>query len=211
MYQILNNNHQRRNESVPIVFFLNLVLLVAAGSLIGVGTGILSDESKGIDRFTSTSLGAFALTMGIITILLILLGAYTDEPTFSCLRVIIFILLIILGSLALAAVSNNDGDVHHVVKKVFEEYVNDQNDNDKRMVVDTIQQNFKCCGVEGPHYWISSGFEKYPFSCYESIFDKNTLYENGCVSVFQKTIIPKIIAVAVISITWGFVEVSDLK
>ena len=69
---------------------------MAAGSLIGVGTGILSDESKGIDRFTSTSLGAFALTMGIITILLILLGAYTDEPTVRVTSLRDFLLLFFL-------------------------------------------------------------------------------------------------------------------
>ena len=64
--------------------------------MIGVGTGILSDESKGIDRFTSTSLGAFALTMGIITILLILLGAYTDEPTVRVTSLRDFLLLFFL-------------------------------------------------------------------------------------------------------------------
>ena len=53
----------------------------------------------------------------------------------------IFILHVVLGSLALAATSNYDGDIYAVVKKMFDDYVNNPQGDDKKTVVDIVQQD----------------------------------------------------------------------
>ncbi|KAJ3643089.1 hypothetical protein Zmor_025825 [Zophobas morio] len=152
------------------------------------------------------SIGAFALTIGVLIVIMILFAVCIKLPIYIFFLAVIFILHVVLGSLALAATSKYDGDIYTVVKKVFDDYVNNPQVDDKKTVVDIVQQDFKCCGVEGPQYWNSSGFKQYPTSCYKHNSFDNALYEEGCVSSFEKSIIPKFRAVGGIAIAMTLVE-----
>ncbi|XP_063926745.1 CD151 antigen-like isoform X1 [Zophobas morio] len=181
---------------------LHIFLLIYSFVSIALGSTILDDESQGIPRVTTVSIGAFAVSLGVLALINVLCCIYTLRTYYVSL-VPIIILQIVLGGIASAVASNNDSQIYTVVKKVFDDYVHNQQNEYNKEKVDTIQQYFHCCGVQGPQYWSSAGLE-YPDSCYSHV--NNDLYFEGCVSKFQESVTGKFRAVGGISIAFALTE-----
>jgi hypothetical protein len=129
--------------------------------------------------------------------------------------IVLLILQIVLGALAFVAIKNDDGELNKqvttAVKRVFDDYVKHNTNEDKQKVIDGIQKDFECCGVNSPAYWATNGIQVLdpPKSCYEDgerqISKKFTV---GCADKFIDVITSNIKVIGGVAIGFAVVEVS---
>jgi CD63 antigen len=135
-----------------LLFLFNFLIVVCGIVLIAIGAIILVNENKGIESFTDFSVGGFAIAVGVIIFLIAFFGCCGAIKENSCLLtsyavilIVLLILQIVLGALAFVAIKNDDGELNKqvttAVKKVFDDYVKDTTNEDKRKVVDEIQKD----------------------------------------------------------------------
>jgi CD63 antigen len=202
-----------------LLFLFNFLIVVCGIVLIAIGAIILVNENKGIESFTDFSVGGFAIAVGVIIFLIAFFGCCGAIKENSCLLtsyavilIVLLILQIVLGALAFVAIKNDDGEldkqVNTVVNKVFEDYVKDNTNEDKKKVIDEIQKDFECCGVNGPRDWDTAGLDV-PDSCYEDgdrqISKRFTV---GCANKFKDVITSSIKVIGGVAIGFAVVEVS---
>ncbi|XP_063919683.1 23 kDa integral membrane protein-like isoform X2 [Zophobas morio] len=177
-------------DEMSVACIINIFLLACSITFMGLGSTIFREENQEIPRFASASLGTFAIVTGFFMLIFFICGVCLYDAYKNTYYVSVAILMI-LQILALAATIQNNVYVYTAVKTVFDDYVHDpQNENNKK-IVDSAQQAFECCGVEGPQYWISSGFKQYPASCYKLSSTDQELYGRGCVSSIRERRMPK--------------------
>ncbi|CAH1374753.1 hypothetical protein MTP99_016074 [Tenebrio molitor] len=198
-----------------LLFFFNFLIVVCGIVLIAIGAIILVNENKGIESFTDFSVGGFAIAVGVIIFLIAFFGCCGAIKENSCLLtsyavilIVLLILQIVLGALAFVAIKNDDGELNKqvttAVKKVFDDYVKDTTNEDKRKVVDEIQKDFECCGVNSPAYWDSTGVNT-PDSCYED-GDRSKKFTVGCADKFIDVITSNIKVIGGVAIGFAVVE-----
>ena len=143
--------------------FALIMLQIYSFVSIALGSTILDDESQGIPRVTTVSIGAFAVSLGVLALINVLCCVYTLRTVrmkicfvfqtniffqYYVSLVPIIILQIVLGGIASAVASNNDSQIYTVVKKVFDDYVHNQQNEYNKEKVDTIQQYVSLCKVQ---------------------------------------------------------------
>ncbi|KAJ3646940.1 hypothetical protein Zmor_024497 [Zophobas morio] len=192
------------NDGKLLMIIIALVLLSI--NLIIVGSEVLKDEEKGIERFTNSS-GALAIIVGFSSFLTIVClpgGTYVTKTIYFIFLFIVFIMELVLSGLALAAVSDNN-DISRIMKLVFDSYAQNQTYTNK-LSVDTIQHHLRCCGFDGPQYWTSLGFKEYPDSCYQDPLTKKNLHSVGCLGSFRGRMMPKITVIGVLALLLGLIK-----
>ncbi|XP_044271228.1 leukocyte surface antigen CD53-like [Tribolium madens] len=176
-----------------LLFLFNFLVVLSGIALIAMGAIMVKNENKGLDSVTNFSVSAFAIAVGLIVFAIAFFGCWGAIRENGCMLktyiIIIIVLLILqiaLGVMAFAAIKNVnkafDKKVREVVKNVFDDYVKDPT-KEKKKVIDTIQQDFKCCGVDGHSYWTNP-----PDSCYKGKKEQGKLFKSGCATHFQKVI-----------------------
>uniref|UniRef100_A0AA85JPV8 Tetraspanin n=2 Tax=Trichobilharzia regenti TaxID=157069 RepID=A0AA85JPV8_TRIRE len=176
-----------------IAFLSYVFLAIASIVFISVGGGILAFIARYKHALVETNVSFPAYILLGTGILLILAGAAGVLACIKhsrCLLVFFYslLLLILLCELAVVIVSIFYWPkVSRQVSQMLEEQLNiyDKLDVPDR-VVDIIQSNLHCCGVNNWSDWESTNFYKatknYPQSCYEDPNNKETeLYQTGCV------------------------------
>ncbi|RZC43279.1 tetraspanin-8 [Asbolus verrucosus] len=194
-----------------LLFFFNFLIVVCGIVLIVIGAITIANENKGIESFTSFSVGGFAIAVGVIIFAIAFFGccgAIKENScmltTYAIILIVLLILQIVLGALAFVAIRNDDNsldkEVKKIVRKLFEEYFNDRNNKDKKEVIDSVQEAFECCGIDGPQDWpLSLGPPK---SCYKD----NNLYKTGCAEAFQDVITYNLKVIGGVAIAFAVVE-----
>jgi CD63 antigen len=82
----------------------------------------------------------------------------------------------------------NRGQAEEITRKSLTTVFNDYNNNtDSKALVDEIQHNFHCCGVDGPKYWTQQIAAALPHSCCQTDNGQGTTcsmaqaWQDGCV------------------------------
>ncbi|KAJ3644377.1 hypothetical protein Zmor_027042 [Zophobas morio] len=180
-------------------YIITIFLLACSIAFIILASTILKEESQEIPEFTSASLGIVAIVTGVLMLISFICGYH------------VFVgILIILQISALAATIQNNAYIYTSVKTVFDDYVHDPQNEKYKKIVDSAQQAFECCGVEGPQDWISSGFKEYPASCYELGSTDQAIYCRGCVSSIREIMMPKFVALGVTAVISAILEGLDV-
>lgn len=137
---------------------------------------------------------------------------------------IIFFIQLAIGIYAFMQIDKSDGNIQPLIKdtmtKAYEHY---NNDKETREAFNFVQQEFKCCGVNGPTDYILKWHNgTVPASCCK-VFDGTpcqmataliggiSYFEEGCVTVVSQTIAEKAQIVFYICIGVAAVEVCVLN
>ncbi|XP_044271316.1 tetraspanin-8-like [Tribolium madens] len=199
-----------------LLFLFNFLIVVCGIALIAVGAIMLKNENKGLDSVTDFSVGGFGIAVGVIIFGIAFLGccgAIKENgcmlTTYAVIMIVLLILQIVLGAMAFVAIKNDDKTldkkVKEVVKDTFDDYIKNPTE-EKRKVIDTIQEDFECCGVDGSTYW-TSHLKDVPASCYEDKDKQQTkLFKDGCAKRFQEVITYNIKVIGGIALGFAAVE-----
>lgn len=147
-----------------ILFFFNFICWMCGGVLIGVGIWAMVERSKYYqteiltiyDVFTDVSI--VLIVFGIIIFLIACAGCIGALRENVCLlkvyyysMVVIFLLLVICAVLAFVYRSKARDFLHELLKEnLITTY---QDEADRQAVIDWVQENFQCCGVESYKDW----------------------------------------------------------
>ncbi|XP_044271139.1 tetraspanin-8-like [Tribolium madens] len=199
-----------------LLFLFNFFIVVCGIALIAIGAIMVKNENKGLDSVTDFSVSGFAIVVGATIFAIAFLGCCGSIrengcmlTTYAVIIIILLILQIALGIMAFVAIKNDDKaldkKVRGVVKNVFDDYVKDPT-KEKKKVIDTIQQDYECCAVDGQtnwtHYWT-----KPPISCYKDKDEQQSkLFKSGCATHFQEVITYDIKIIGGIALGFAAVE-----
>lgn len=188
-----------------LLFIINFIVWVVGIVLIGVGAYAMVEASKYSvifgDEDTLTSVAGFTVGVGVIIFLIGFFGCCGAFKKNGCLLKIYFafVLLIILleviaGILSFVYKDDLIDAVEDGILHSIEEYNGDQK-NAFVQAVDELQEQFDCCGANGPKDWdmANNTFTGFPKSC---CVDANTdcnagpytssnIKQDGCVEGMQ--------------------------
>lgn len=184
--------------------FVNLVILICGGVLLGVGiTALVGDHSQ-LNNLLDTNLYtgvAIVITVagGLIVLISFLgcCGAFQESKcllgTFFCLVLILFV---VVGAGAIAGfVLGGEGLVNNIGEEMRKTIGKYNSDDAVRKSWDFLQSNFQCCGVDGRSDWGPViGLGQVPSSCCKKDSSDNVLscnavtgsYPDGCVQSMKE-------------------------
>lgn len=198
-----------------VFFILNIFLMLVAASYLGIGSWLVvtyktEKESLYLIQEYYNTMGILMLVVGGITCLLAFLGfalifvrKVSVFVAYIVIWSLIFLLGIAIGIVGFVYASNVDPRIKDtIVENTFL-----AEDFEAIQLVDAIQQDFKCCGLNGPHdwvNWISKG--TVPLSCCDSgleICNQDNQYKDGCLnkvrnSIFNDMVLSGAISIAII-------------
>jgi CD63 antigen len=200
-----------------IIFIFNFIIAICAVVLIVFGIIYIINESDGVNVFGDVfSLGALAISVGVIIFFIAALGCCGALHENSCLLttyaiilIVLFVIQLVLGILAVVKIKDED-DFFNQVKDLVRDLF-DNKDKASIAAFYALQSSFHCCGVNGPSDY-SVTTEGYPKSCCENettpCFHP---YNAGCAAAFTDTIRDYIEIIGYVSIGFAVVEVSYIK
>jgi len=186
-----------------ILFFFNFALALSGLALLGLGllTRYYSSKSEELaNKASGDSTGLAALAFIIIG------GAVFIVSFFGCCGAIreshcmitmyaMFLLAFFLLEVAVGVfLYINRGQAEEITRKSLTTVFNDysaSNKTDSRALVDEIQHDFHCCGVNGPNDWTEKNAAALPHSCCRedggqgTTCSKTQAWQDGCL---QKSI-----------------------
>ncbi|XP_043229361.1 tetraspanin-18-like [Amphibalanus amphitrite] len=183
--------------------FVNLVILICGGVLLGVGITALVGDSAQLNELLDTNLYtgvAIVITVagGLIVLISFLgcCGAFQESKcllgTFFCLVLILFI---VVGAGAIAGFVMGSDSILEQIKTGLQKSMNDYNEKDSvQQSWNFLQENFECCGVDGPSDWaLVLGPDNVPRSCCHKDREGNpgacsadsNSYDDGCVEKLE--------------------------
>ncbi|XP_037081812.1 tetraspanin-9-like [Pollicipes pollicipes] len=186
--------------------FVNLVILICGGVLLGVGiTALVGDNAQlnnllDFDMYTGVAI-VITVAGGLIVFISFLgcCGAFQESKcllgTFFCLVLILFVLV---GAGAIAGFVLGGDKLVNKISTSMKESMNKYNSDDAvRNSWDFLQENFQCCGVDQRSDWAAvMGNNRVPPSCCKKDSNGNRIscdassnsYEKGCVQEMREFI-----------------------
>ncbi|KAK0174452.1 hypothetical protein PV327_010219 [Microctonus hyperodae] len=160
-------------------------------------------DSSGIDTIYSF-LAIGIIIIGGITFIIALFGCivaiWENRSMIITFGIFVWIILVIQIALSvyLFVVLNkaNHTDIEYEYKKIFDNYWENRH---SQVVVDLIQTDLHCCGVDGPDDYnvMSNTTEKYPWSCCEfrkyskfEFCESNEVHHVGCRNFVYNEVMP---------------------
>ncbi|XP_048757158.1 CD63 antigen-like [Ostrea edulis] len=204
-----------------LLFIFNLVFVIAGAGLIGAGAAV---QIKFKDYFALlggqfSSAAALLIAVGVIIFFIALFGCIGAWKENHCCVMIYAVLLIIIFILEISAGIAGyvyHGEVETEVKKLMGETQQQyKQGGDKSEVWNTIQKEFKCCGISNYTEWYSVYNEtKVPSSCcmnstctgLASDIPGN-IYTEGCLTKFENYVKDNIFIVGGVGIGLAFVQI----
>lgn len=151
------------------IFFFNLVFWLVGGALLGIGLWARFDKGWESVESLSTDPAIVLIVIGCVTFLVGFCGCLGALRENICLLkiflwslVIIFVLEVVGAILAFVFRDEVEGFVEDQVKKSITRY---RDDADLQNFLDFIQQEFECCGGQGPMDWVNAEFANKYFNC----------------------------------------------
>lgn len=192
-----------------LLFGFNLIFVLAAIGLIAVGAYVqikLKDYFELIEGSFSSA-AALCIAVGVIIFFIAVFGCCGAFKENYCCTMIFAVLLFIIFVLEIAA-----GIAGFVLRGKVEHYVEDYMDktlanNDK--VWDTVQKDFKCCGVRNYTDWTRANKTGIPVSCCKVAGCKppDGIYKDGCLTKFTTWLEDKIYIVGAVGIALAFIQI----
>lgn len=155
--------------------FVNLVIFIGGGVLLGVGITALAGDASQLNQLLDTNLyTGVAIVITIAGALIVLIsflgccGAFQESKcllsTFFCLVLLLFV---VVAAVAIAGfVMGRDALINNISKELKESIGKYNDEEAVKKSWDFLQENFQCCGAEGPLDWSSElGPTIVPTSC----------------------------------------------
>ncbi|XP_061183828.1 CD63 antigen-like [Saccostrea echinata] len=205
-----------------LLFVFNLIFVIAGAGLIGAGATV---QFKFKDYFILlggqfSSAAALLIAVGVIIFFIALFGCIGAWKENYCCVMIYAVLLVIIFILEISAGIAGyvyHGEVETQVKKLMgdtqQKY---QPGKDEAKVWDTVQTEFKCCGVTNYTEWEALLNNTVPKSCCKKSANTCTgseadiptnIYTEGCLSKFETFVKDNIFIVGGVGIGLAFVQI----
>lgn len=211
-----------------LLLVFNLIFVIAGAGLIGAGAAV---QLKFKDYFALlggqfSSAAALLIAVGVIIFFIALFGCIGAWKENHCCVMIYAVLLVIIFILEISAGIAGyvyHGEVETEVKKMMtdaqDKYVSSGGDQAK--VWDTIQKEFKCCGVSNYTEWKkqfdnSTSGQVVPKSCCMSTnnctgtqadVDGKKIYTEGCLTKFETFVKDNVFIIGGVGIGLAFVQI----
>ena len=182
--------------SSAVLFALNLLFFLLGFTVIGLGIYIrvngsfdaisdLNSLSQALGWEAMRSVGSMLIVAGVLTSLIAAfgcLGAILQKRLFLYLyaALLTFIILVQFAAVIVTLVYRNDlwDSYDSGFTEVFHRAYG-QNQTEAIKVIENIERQFKCCGVEGAFDYIKFGY-KIPSSCYPDQSSIHFPFNQGC-------------------------------
>ncbi|TPP57640.1 23 kDa integral membrane protein [Fasciola gigantica] len=189
------------------VFVFNIICLLCALLLIGVGAYVqvkFSAYGPELQKVWQAAPIAI-LVLGGIILLVSFLGCCGAIRENVCMLYMygVLLALLLIGEIVVAILAIVYKDkIDEKVKQVLSQYVQDYDDVDEiARSIDVIQQNFQCCGANGPEdYHRAAGI---PESCKSSLM---VPYTRGCTEAFGQFLKSNLVIVACVAFGVCFIQ-----
>lgn len=178
--------------------FVNLVILICGGVLLGVGIYALVGDTAQLNELLDTNLYtgvAIVITVaGALIVLISFLGCCGAFQESKCLLgtffTLVLILFVVVGAGAIAGFVMGSDSILEQIKTGLQKSVDDYTEKDAiKNSWDFLQENFKCCGVDSSSDWARVlGSNNVPRSCCKKDSEGNpggcsadtNSYDEGC-------------------------------
>lgn len=192
-----------------LLFGFNLIFVLAAIGLIAVGAYVqikLKDYFELIEGSFSSA-AALCIAVGVIIFFIAVFGCCGAFKENYCCTMIFAVLLVIIFILEIAA-----GIAGFVLRGKVEHYVEEYMDKTlagDNKVWDTVQKDFKCCGVRNYTDWNTLANKTAPASCCvkAGCTPPAGIYEGGCLNKFETWLKDKIYIVGAVGIALAFIQI----
>ncbi|UJR36183.1 hypothetical protein I4U23_028917 [Adineta vaga] len=179
-----------------VLLTLNILFILVGFSVMGLGIYIkVNGNFRAISEIytVSEALGGEAMqwvavgliTVGALTTILAVfgcLGAISKNRCFLYMYAICLTLIILVEFAAVIATLVFRNDLYTSYDSGFMEifqHAYSQNQTEVKKVIESLEETFKCCGVDEPSDYIKHGF-KMPLSCFPDKMIFNIPYAQGC-------------------------------
>lgn len=210
-----------------LLLVFNLLFVIAGAGLIGAGAAV---QLKFKDYFALlggqfSSAAALLIAVGVIIFFIALFGCIGAWKENHCCVMIYAVLLVIIFILEISAGIAGyvyHGEVETEVKKMMTETQAEytKSAGDKAKVWDTIQKEFKCCGVSNYTEWKpqfqNSTTQVVPKSCCkpasnctgsQADINADKIYTEGCLTKFETFVKDNVFIIGGVGIGLAFVQI----
>ncbi|CAF0785750.1 unnamed protein product [Adineta ricciae] len=179
-----------------LLLVLNVGFILVGFSVMGVGIYLkvgnnfraiseISAVSQALDGEAMQWVSIGMIVLGVFTALLAIfgcLGAMSKNRCFLYVYAICLTLIILVEFAAVIATLIYRNDLYKSFDSGFMEvfqHAYSKNQTEVQKAIESLEENFKCCGVNGPSDYSKFGF-KMPRSCYRNKDDFPIPYSDGC-------------------------------
>jgi len=203
-----------------------LGLYFIAGLSLLITGSVAHRHAKQYAEVTGYSLmsgAGFIIALGVIILLLCILGFYAAQAnklnflTAFIVTLGIILLLQLIAAIVAFAVKNKAGnDLRNNLRSSMNNY--GQGSGKIKSEWDNLQQEWKCCGIDGPGDWNTTVYRSVPDSCCPgdkcppapASLTPSPYYEQGCYSSASKLFYSYSAALGGVTIFFFFVEIVGL-
>ncbi|XP_065051867.1 23 kDa integral membrane protein-like [Rhopilema esculentum] len=190
------------------IFWLTGLALIILGAVLKSKYGIYLTFADG--KYADAAI--FLIIVGVIVFIVAFLGCcgaikehYCMVTTFAIFMIVIFILEVAAGALGLAYKKKVVTVADKALSKGIEKY---HSEKGAEQFFDWIQEEFKCCGNNGPKDWNST----IPSSCCKSGGANSTCteadaYQKGCKQGFEDFVKGKLVVIGAVALAFAFVQI----
>ncbi|XP_055686892.1 23 kDa integral membrane protein-like isoform X1 [Lutzomyia longipalpis] len=173
-----------------VLFIFNLLCALCGIALLTIGIIVLltaSDLEKLFGDYNAIAAPIVLIILGSIIFVIAFFGCCGAIRESHCLTMTYatFMFILVIGQIVIAAVTFAfAGDISNAMTTTFERIFNEQHVDVNRELVDTVQINLACCGVDGPINWAGSP----PPSCCgltSGTCAPQNIFQTGCRSALE--------------------------
>ncbi|XP_016320367.1 CD63 antigen-like [Sinocyclocheilus anshuiensis] len=208
-----------------LLFFFNFIFWLCGLALIVVG--VLAKVSINTTAFLKGYSGSplVLIVVGVIIFFIAFFGccgAWKENQCMITMFAVILSLIIIIEIGAAIAGYVLRGNLTDLLNKGFDVMIAGYNETENRDSLDTIQQQFKCCGRNSSSDWMNSKFlapSSVPDSCCKNftkdcgkgaLQETSKIYTDGCQPILDKFLKQNILWFAVAALVIAFVQIMGI-
>ncbi|XP_016085442.1 CD63 antigen-like [Sinocyclocheilus grahami] len=205
-----------------LLFFFNFIFWLCGLALIVLG--VLAKVSINTTAFLKGDSGSplVLIVVGVVIFFIAFFGCCGAWKENQCMittfAVLLSLIIIIEIGTAIAGYVLY-GNLTGLLNKGFDTMITGYNETNNHEILDTIQQDFKCCGRNSSIDWLNSKFlapNSVPDSCCKNVTqncgegairDTSKIYMDGCLPILDKFIKRPILWIAVAALVIAFVQI----
>ncbi|XP_059612554.1 23 kDa integral membrane protein-like isoform X2 [Phlebotomus argentipes] len=177
-----------------VLFIFNLLCALCGIALLTIGIIVLvnaADLEKLFGDYNAIAAPILLIILGSVVFVIAFFGCCGAIRESHCLTMTYaaFMLILIIGQIVIAAITFAfAGDIASVMTKTFDRiFLEQDNVQVNRELVDTVQMNLQCCGPRGPADWTPQ-IGPIPPSCCESGVSQcnaGNAFQTGCIAALE--------------------------
>nr|CAH7737083.1 unnamed protein product [Callosobruchus chinensis] len=154
-----------------------------------------------------------AIVIGSIIFTIAFLGCFGTVRESTCLLnwYAIILLVIFLSQIAIGVFAfleiRSESSFKSAVKGTLLQAFNGYEKESNKEIVNLLQEKFKCCGVEGPDYWLDKP-TGIPSSCFNEQTKRTDLHTDGCLNKFVDFLHNSVRTIGIVVLTLSATEVA---